>query len=67
MEIERGPRQSEMMGAHDAIMEAFGQRAVSGGQGLLSAHISMSIEDAANILKEAVFKAFTRTPAPTAA
>ena len=67
MEIERGPRQASMVGAHDAIMDALSRKAVADGQRLLSEHISMSIEDAASVLKEAIFKAFTRSSAPSAA
>ena len=58
IEIGRGPRHASMIGDHDELLDALRGRAVLRGQKVLSSHISMSIEDAADVLKEAVFKVF---------
>ena len=65
IEIGRGPRHASMIGDHDELIDALRGRAVVRGQKALTAHISMSIEDAADVLKEAVFKAYVAAPTPT--
>lgn len=57
IEIGRGPRHADMLGDHQSILAALRERQVVHGQAALAAHISMSIEDATDVLKEAVFNA----------
>ena len=67
VQIERGPRHESMVGAHDELLEAARARDTARGQAILSSHIWMSIDDAADVLKEAVFKAFVGSDTPSAA
>jgi DNA-binding GntR family transcriptional regulator len=67
IQIGRGPRHASMIGDHDELVDALRKRAVLRGQKVLSAHISMSIEDATDVMKEAVFKVFVGAPAPSTA
>jgi DNA-binding GntR family transcriptional regulator len=67
IEIGRGRRHAEMVGDHDALLLALHERAVVHGQAVLASHISMSIEDATDVLKEAVFNAVVGSAALPAA
>jgi DNA-binding GntR family transcriptional regulator len=67
IEIGRGPRHATMIGDHEDLVGAIRDRAVLRGQKVLAAHISMSIEDAADVLKEAVFKAYAAAAGANAA
>jgi DNA-binding GntR family transcriptional regulator len=57
IQIERGHRHESMIGDHDVLLTALRKRSVTRGQEVLATHISMSIENAAEVLKEAVFNA----------
>ena len=64
IQIERGRRHDAMIGDHAALLQALRERQVVFGQQILDAHISMSIENATDVLKEAVFNAVVGGPAP---
>lgn len=66
IQIDRGSRHDGMIGDHDALLAALANRDVVRGQGVLAAHISMSIENATDVLKEAVFNAVVRGIVPAA-
>ena len=57
IQINRGSRHDGMIDDHGAILAALAERRVVRGQEILAAHISMSIENATDVLKEAVFNA----------
>lgn len=57
IQIDRSHRHEVMVGDHDVLLSALRQRNVLLGHEVLATHISMSIESAAEVLKEAVFNA----------
>lgn len=67
IEIARGRRHARMIGDHDALVAALRDQQVALGQAVLASHISMSIEDATEVLKEAVFNAVLGSSVPPAA
>ncbi len=66
IQIDRGRRHDSMIGDHDALLATLRRRDVVRGQEILAAHISMSIENATDVLKEAVFNVVVRSAAPAA-
>jgi len=56
--IERGPLHAKMIDEHTQLIAALRARQAAKGRRILSAHISLSIEDARTAMKEVLFNLY---------
>ncbi len=64
--IEHVPIQARLIVDHGGLVAALGARNGARGARILAQHISLSVEDARNLLKEVLFRLYVDVPAPAA-
>lgn len=62
--IERGPQQLRVIEEHSALVSALAARNAARGTRILAGHISLSVAEAGNVLKEVLFRLYVDEDAP---